>query len=102
MNKMLYIKDMKTGQLDKRHLLISNEDFAKLRRECLFWNREECTTSMQCIYKENIKLTLSDYVEWLKGHNTLISENQRRLFLQENAENHDNCGILCHQKINLA
>lgn len=101
MNKMLYIRNMHTGQTEKRYLLISDEDFCRIQREHLFRDREACTAAMQCIYKENINLTLLDYIEWVRGNDTLASENQKSLFLQEIAENHDNCGALCHEKINL-
>ncbi len=102
MNKTLYIKNVHTGQIEKRHLLIGDKDFDKLRKQHMFYDRKDCISAMQCIYKETINLTLFDYIKWIKEGNNLKSENQRGLFLQENAENHDNCGILCHQKINLA
>lgn len=101
MNRSFYIRNGKSGEIVKRHLVMTEEEFLKARVSCMFRERKLCETASQCIYKENNRAALSNYVDWVLANDDLKSEEQIHLFLSENAEGHADCGRLCHEQFDL-
>lgn len=101
MNRTFYIRNGKTGEITKRHLVMKEEDFLKARVSYMFRDRKTCETASQCIYKESNRVALSNYMDWILTNDNLRSEEQVHIFLSENAEGHADCGRLCHERFDL-
>ncbi len=101
MNKSFYIRNGKTGETKKRHLIMREEDYIKARVSYLFVDRELRRKALKCIYEESNRQTVANYMDWVIANDNLKSENQIQVFLSETAEGHLDCGRLCHEEFNI-